>query len=232
MYGYIYLTTNLINGKRYIGQKKSNVFLHEKYLGSGFALKKAIEKYGKENFSVELIEQCKTEDELNIREKYWIDYYNAVLDKNFYNEKSGGRGFSSNEISKWQKGSKRNEHTKQLISESKVGKNNPMYGKHHKDSTKKLISEALKTSHWNYGNKYNRAYFQGHKHSEETKDKIRKSLTGQKRGKFINNGVNNKVVPDSEIDYYLSNGWKLGILRKSRSATTIESVDGKKNTIE
>lgn len=35
MYGYIYITTNLINGKRYIGQKKAKNFLAEGYLGSG-----------------------------------------------------------------------------------------------------------------------------------------------------------------------------------------------------
>ena len=35
MYGYIYKTTNLVNGKIYIGQKKSDVFLGDKYLGSG-----------------------------------------------------------------------------------------------------------------------------------------------------------------------------------------------------
>ena len=178
MYGYIYLTTNLINGKRYIGQKKSDIFLKEKYLGSGLALKEAINKYGKENFTVELIEWCENEDELNEREKYWISFYNAVLNKSFYNEKSGGRGFSSKEISKWQKGSKRSEATKQRQSESKLGKNNPMYGRHHKDSSKKLISNALKTKHWNIGNKYGRAYFEGHKHTEESKEKIRISLTG------------------------------------------------------
>ena len=35
MFGYIYLTTNLINEKKYIGQKTSNKFLGESYLGSG-----------------------------------------------------------------------------------------------------------------------------------------------------------------------------------------------------
>lgn len=35
MYGYIYKTTNLINGKIYIGQKKSEKFLGINYLGSG-----------------------------------------------------------------------------------------------------------------------------------------------------------------------------------------------------
>ena len=48
-YGFIYITTNMVNGKRYIGQKK---FCDgwKTYLGSGKLLKKAIKKYCKENF--------------------------------------------------------------------------------------------------------------------------------------------------------------------------------------
>lgn len=51
MYGFIYITTNHINVKRYIGQRKYDK--NEKwktYLGSGIILTRAIEKYGKENF--------------------------------------------------------------------------------------------------------------------------------------------------------------------------------------
>ena len=90
MFGYIYETTNLINGKKYIGQKTSRVFLKEEYLGSGKGIKLAINKYGKENFKVRLIEECNTKEELDNREIYWIDYYNAVKDKNYYNISKGG----------------------------------------------------------------------------------------------------------------------------------------------
>ena len=90
MYGYIYETTNLINGKKYIGQKTNNIFLAEKYLGSGIYLNRAIKKYGKENFKVNLIEECETKEELNNREIYWIDYYNAVKSNAYYNQSKGG----------------------------------------------------------------------------------------------------------------------------------------------
>lgn len=43
-YGFIYITTNLINGKKYIGQKKG---YNDTYLGSGKILKLAIKKYGR-----------------------------------------------------------------------------------------------------------------------------------------------------------------------------------------
>lgn len=45
MYGYIYETTNLINGKKYIGKRVKPKF-DGNYKGSGKVLKHAIEKYG------------------------------------------------------------------------------------------------------------------------------------------------------------------------------------------
>ena len=48
-YGFIYITTNMINGKKYIGQKMFRE-RWKKYIGSGKLLKRAVNKYGKENF--------------------------------------------------------------------------------------------------------------------------------------------------------------------------------------
>lgn len=89
-YGYIYKTTNLINGKSYIGQHKSKIFESTKYIGSGKFLNQAFKKYGKENFKCELLEWCENKDELNEKEKYWIKQYNAVENSNFYNIAPGG----------------------------------------------------------------------------------------------------------------------------------------------
>ena len=49
-YGFIYITTNMVNGRKYLGQKGFDKDW-KSYLGSGTAFKKAIEKYGKDNFS-------------------------------------------------------------------------------------------------------------------------------------------------------------------------------------
>lgn len=94
MFGYIYITKNLIDNKQYIGKHVSSVFEPEKYMGSGKYLEYAIAKYGKENFSQSLIEECGDEFTLNEREKYWISYYNAVESDMFYNIGEGGDGFS------------------------------------------------------------------------------------------------------------------------------------------
>ena len=90
MFGYIYETTNLINGKKYIGQKTSSIFLGNKYLGSGKGICNAINKYGKENFSVKLLEECYSKQELDFKEMYYIKLNNAVKSDNYYNISKGG----------------------------------------------------------------------------------------------------------------------------------------------
>jgi group I intron endonuclease len=91
MFGYIYKTTNLVNGKIYVGKHASS-FFDTTYIGSGKTLCKAIKKYGKKNFDCILIEAVENEADLNLREKYWIAKLNA-RDKNVgYNINEGGEG--------------------------------------------------------------------------------------------------------------------------------------------
>jgi len=67
--GVIYKTINQINDKIYIGQDSKN---NPKYLGSGDLLKRAINKYGKDNFIKEVVCYCETQDELDTKEIYYI----------------------------------------------------------------------------------------------------------------------------------------------------------------
>jgi group I intron endonuclease len=83
----IYKTTNLINGKIYIGQDSNN---DPDYLGSGIALKRAIRKYGKINFNKETLDFCNNKDELNEREIYWINEFKSTDKKIGYNISKGG----------------------------------------------------------------------------------------------------------------------------------------------
>ena len=84
-YGFIYITINLINGKKYIGQRKINQKDTKYYLGSGKALKKAIEKYGRESFKREIIEYAYSEKELNDLEDYYLALTRAYEDDSYYN---------------------------------------------------------------------------------------------------------------------------------------------------
>ena len=91
MYGYIYKVTNKINSKIYIGQKKSSTFLNEEYLGSGSLIRGAIIKYGKENFSCELLKECCSQFELDMYEEHFIKKYNSTSREIGYNTSLGGR---------------------------------------------------------------------------------------------------------------------------------------------
>lgn len=97
MIGYIYKVTNKINGKIYIGQTIQSVkdrwYRHCGKSGISKAelnthFKRAILKYGKENFTVETIEVCDS-TKLNDREKFYISYYNSYI--NGYNSTIGGQ---------------------------------------------------------------------------------------------------------------------------------------------
>ena len=102
MYGYIYLTKNLITDKIYIGQKKSKKFLGKSYLGSGKYLREAVTKYGKENFVVSILCECDSADELNLKEIEYIEKYNSTDYSIGYNISHGGAVPSG--IPAWNKG--------------------------------------------------------------------------------------------------------------------------------
>lgn len=85
----IYKTTNLINGKAYVGRDYYN---NPAYFGSGLILQNAIRKYGKENFKKEILEHCRTTNHLNVREKFWIGYLKTVCRGIGYNIAEGGTG--------------------------------------------------------------------------------------------------------------------------------------------
>ena len=90
----IYKITNNINNNSYIGQSINieNRWIHHKNYpkeNGHYPLYLAFEKYGIENFSFEIIEECKPE-ELNEKEIYWIKYYNTF--NQGYNQTEGGQG--------------------------------------------------------------------------------------------------------------------------------------------
>lgn len=87
----LYITQNLINGKVYAGKHyyKEN----SKYMGSGYALKKAFKKYGKENFSIRWLRlNIESSEDLDRREIRLIRLLKRWYGKNCYNIQKGGCG--------------------------------------------------------------------------------------------------------------------------------------------
>jgi group I intron endonuclease len=93
-FGFIYKITNKINGKIYIGATKKDVkwrwSLHIKDARKNPIMKisKAIGKYGKDNFIVDIIDCCHDLDNMNRQEKYWIKEFNSC--ETGYNSSLGG----------------------------------------------------------------------------------------------------------------------------------------------
>lgn len=108
---YIYKFTNKINGHCYIGQTnnlqkrynghKSESF-NPKVSGYWLPLHCAIRKYGIDNFTYEVIEEIadgESQDFINEREKYFIQYYHSLKDENGYNVTLGGDGCPKSPLS-------------------------------------------------------------------------------------------------------------------------------------
>lgn len=98
----IYKLTNLVNNKIYIGQTKtslrkrmiSHLSQARKYTkAKKHHLQFAIQKYGSDNFQIEILECCNQEN-LNNREIFWIEYFNTTDPNIGYNCTIGGDGCS------------------------------------------------------------------------------------------------------------------------------------------
>ncbi|QIG65987.1 putative endonuclease [Ochrobactrum phage vB_OspM_OC] len=143
MYYTIYKTTCLINSKIYIGAHKTND-LEDGYLGSGKWLKRAILKYGLENFTKEILFIFDNEQEMYAKEAELVNEY-FVKETTNYNIRIGGfggwdhvdwKGF------KWDD-ERRKSHSK-IKSIHQIGNGNSFYGKTHTDEAKAKIGAASK----------------------------------------------------------------------------------------
>ena len=104
----IYQITNEVNGKFYIGkttktlEERFQKHLYEsRYNRSGSYLYKSIRKYGKEHFTIIIIESQVDETKLDERERYWIETLNP-----HYNLTEGGEGGDTSKSPKWIEGMK------------------------------------------------------------------------------------------------------------------------------
>ena len=112
----VYKVTNTINGKFYIGIQNTD---DKNYLGSGVAIVKAVEKYGRENFTKEILHECSCKEE-TARLEAEIVTKDLVADPTCYNMKLGGMGGSM-------KGTTRPSRSEEYIAKqrnAKIGKKN------------------------------------------------------------------------------------------------------------
>ncbi len=171
MKNFIYQIKNKINKKNYVGYHKS-LNENDDYMGSGVLIKKAIKKYGKENFEKEILEIC-NEENWQAREIYWIKEIKSLYPIG-YNLMEGGQG------GKLSFKYTLTEKQKKKISENTKGNKNPMYGKNIFSIWKEKSGESIaleKMEKWKNDRKKPR--------DEKTKLKISKKLKGRKMDKEV-----------------------------------------------
>ena len=123
--GYIYKILNKVNGKCYIGSSIKTPKDNWSYYGSGKLIKQAIEKYGKENFTKEIL--VESEGDIKMLEKQYLDEINAQQNPLYYNMTNDavGSSFHNKEgrKSKSEKltGRKLSKETREKISKNKTG---------------------------------------------------------------------------------------------------------------
>lgn len=246
----IYKTTNLINGKIYIGQDKKN---NPSYYGSGLKLIKAIKKYGRENFKKDILEECTDENHMNEREGYWIKYHNSTDRKIGYNISEGGKegdrkigheiaknGIYNYWVSKYgeEEAIKRRENQIKKLSDTLKQIGTPLtkkgryalwvekYGE--EEANRRHLEWRLKISEYQKYKMENgwthspeakekiRNAFIGKKHSEETKEKMRKpkpkgfseKLSELKKGVLSGPSKKRKKVEQYDLNGNLIKVWE------------------------
>lgn len=127
-HNYFYKVTNLLDGKFYYGIHSTNK-LDDRYFAGGSLIKRAINKYGKENFQKEILIDFPTRSELSDYERSIVTI-DLINDSMCYNLVVGGDQFLPGGYS---------DERNKKVSESKKG-NQHFLGKHHNDETKSYMS--------------------------------------------------------------------------------------------
>jgi hypothetical protein len=173
MYGYIYKTI-FPNGMIYIGQKKGTK-VDGNYYGSGSKVSIKIKEIGKHNLKRDILDWCETPEELNEREKYWIDKLNSRDSNIGYNLSIGGEhrslGCKFSEESRkrmgdWQRGKKKPKEACENMSRAQYE-----YAKKETPEHKKARVEKFKETMQNKPKEW----------KEEYGKRLSKSLKGKTR---------------------------------------------------
>ena len=189
----IYILTNKINGKQYVGQTRNierRLNHHKKYYAN-YIISKAIKKYGWDMFNQHIFYIL--ENDLDYFEIEMIRRLNTLA-PNGYNLESGGN-----------KNKYPSAETRKKLSKASKGKNNPMFGrigikcpmfgKRHTEETKRKMSEAQKGEKcYMFGKMGAENPMFGKHHSEEAKSKIRNARKGIRHSEATKEKIRNAAL--------------------------------------
>jgi hypothetical protein len=202
-YHFIYKTTNLLNGKYYYGMHSTDK-LNDGYYGSGRRLKRSLNKYGKENHVVEVLEHFPNRKELIEREREIINLNEIAKDECMNLMVGGTGGFISEEQQHHRSVCGGRATASRLLIDAE-------FREQHRLST----SNNMKLQHQLGKIKYDT--FTNKKHSEEskrimsTKASIR---TGDKNSQYgtcwiTKDGINKKIKIEN-LDTFILSDWTKG----------------------
>lgn len=202
-FNFVYITTNLINEKQYIGDHSAydlNCAYTKRYIGSGTGIKNAVKKYGKENFKRDILEFFLTKQEAYNAQELYIKKFNTLYPNGYNNNQKGGygvTGLSSKEKS---------------IKLSKIHKGKTISEKH-----KNAIREFMKTF----------------KHTEETKQKMRKPKKNKEKYSISKIGNKNPMYGLSLMTLWVEKyGIEEALIRKENRIRKILETKRAKNLIK
>lgn len=259
----IYIIRNEANNKVYIGKSEDvnrRIIRHINSLYNGTNnnkhLQAAFNKYGDKMFDISLLQILDKNEDINEREKYWIDHFKAYDRKFGYNKTKGGDGGNSYVDCMTEK--EKEEHYKKMT-ESKQGNKNPIYEKHcytNGDILKYISDEEIaeyELNGWYKGvpekirqrekvaNLGELNGFYGKKHTEKTKAKLSQSRKGDKNWNYgcviYHKGDQQKYIKPDEVEKYESDGWEKGMLQSIKNSISQKNKGRKfttpnKNSIE
>lgn len=207
----IYQIQNKLNGMIYIGQHQTEN-VDDGYMGSGLRIRRAIEKYGRENFDKTILFECKSEEEMNAKEAEIVNE-DFIARDDVYNIELGGIGGwthlsfkSKSQASKtrWQNMSEeQRQHATIKWKQSTKGRQ-------HTQEEKQKMSESLKKL---YASNSSRSGMYGKHHSIQSKQKMSKSHIGVSNGQFGKMWICNEITHESKTilkTETIPEGWRKG----------------------
>jgi len=201
---FIYKTTNVLTNRYYFGMHSTNN-LEDGYMGAGRRLKHSINKYGKLNHKLEIIEFLPDRISLIKREQEIVNLNEIAKDECINLMIGGCGGFISEEQQKHRSVCGGKAFAEKL-------KNDEEFRKKHKE----IVSKNMKNSHINRKIGYNT--FDGKIHTEKTKklisDKMKNRGVGSENSQYgtcwvFKDGINKKIKKEN-LEIFIKDGWGKG----------------------
>ncbi len=221
---FVYLTTNLINGKQYIGEHSTidiNSARTKRYLGSGNLIRIKIKHYGRKNFKKEILEYFNTKQEAEEAQTKFIQRYNTLVPNGYNISPTGGTRFNG----------RHSDETKIKFKKPKTDKTKEKMRKPHdmSEENRNKLRMLMSENNKNKNNLFNLKKV-GNPLTEEHKLNISKGGKGKKHSLFcketklkMSAAAKNRLSDSKETKY------KKGNARRGKPHT-IETIQRMKNT--